>query len=29
LRAGYVSITPLLLDLTHHRAMDALKKWKF
>jgi 5'-nucleotidase len=29
LRAGYVSITPLHLDLTHHKAMDALKKWKF
>jgi 5'-nucleotidase len=29
LRAGYVSITPLQLDLTHHKAMDVLKKWKF
>jgi 5'-nucleotidase len=29
LRAGCVSITPLLLDLTHHKAMDVLKKWKF
>ena len=29
LRAGYVSITPLHLDLTHYKAMDALKKWKF
>lgn len=29
LRAGYVSITPLQLDLTHHKAMDALKKWEF
>jgi len=27
LRAGYVSITPLQLDLTHYKAMDALKKW--
>jgi 5'-nucleotidase len=26
---GYVSITPLHLDLTHYKAMDALKKWKF
>ncbi len=26
---GYVSITPLQLDLTHYKAMDALKKWKF
>jgi 5'-nucleotidase len=29
LRAGYVSITPLNLDLTHLKAMDVLKKWKF
>jgi 5'-nucleotidase len=29
LRAGYVSITPLHLDLTHYKAMDTLKKWKF
>ena len=29
LRAGYVSITPLQLDLTHHKMMDELKKWKF
>jgi 5'-nucleotidase len=29
LRAGYVSITPLQLDLTSYRAMDVLKKWKF
>jgi 5'-nucleotidase len=29
LRAGYVSITPLQLDLTNYRAMDVLKKWKF
>ena len=29
LRAGYVSVTPLQLDLTHHKAMDILKKWKF
>ena len=29
LAQGYVSITPLHLDLTHYKAMDALKKWKF
>jgi 5'-nucleotidase len=29
LAQGYVSITPLQLDLTHYKAMDALKKWKF
>lgn len=29
LRAGYVSITPLQLDLTHHKAMVALRMWKF
>ncbi|MBK8781605.1 MAG: 5'/3'-nucleotidase SurE [Anaerolineales bacterium] len=29
LSQGYVSITPLQLDLTHHKAMDVLKKWKF
>jgi 5'-nucleotidase len=29
LRAGMVSITPLQLDLTHLKAMDVLKKWKF
>lgn len=29
LRAGYVSITPLQLDLTSYKAMDVLKKWKF
>jgi 5'-nucleotidase len=29
LRAGYVSITPLQLDLTAREAMDVLKKWKF
>lgn len=29
LRAGYVSITPLQLDLTHQKMMDELKKWKF
>ncbi len=27
--AGYVSITPLQLDLTNYKAMDVLKKWKF
>jgi 5'-nucleotidase len=26
---GYVSITPLQLDLTHYKAMDVLKNWKF
>jgi len=26
---GYVSITPLQLDLTNYKAMDVLKKWKF
>jgi len=29
LRAGYVSITPLQLDLTNYKSMDVLKKWKF
>ena len=29
LRAGYVSITPLQLDLTNYKAMDVLKRWKF
>lgn len=29
LRAGYVSITPLQLDLTHVKAMDVLKRWTF
>lgn len=29
LAQGYVSITPLQLDLTHYKAMDVLKKWKF
>ena len=29
LKAGFVSITPLQLDLTHLKAMDVLKKWKF
>src|SRR5215510_10173559 len=27
--AGYVSITPLQLDLTNYKAMDVLKKWEF
>ena len=26
---GYVSITPLQLDLTNYKAMDVLKKWKW
>jgi 5'-nucleotidase len=29
LRAGYVSITPLQLDMTYYKAMDVLKKWGF
>jgi len=29
LKAGFVSITPLQLDLTHLKAMDVLKKWNF
>jgi 5'-nucleotidase len=29
LRADCVSITPMQLDLTSYKAMDALKKWKF
>ncbi|NWG34658.1 MAG: 5'/3'-nucleotidase SurE [Chloroflexi bacterium] len=29
LEDGYVSITPLQLDLTHYKAMEALRKWKF
>jgi 5'-nucleotidase len=29
LAEGYVSITPLQLDLTNYKAMDVLKKWKF
>lgn len=29
LAGGYVSVTPLQLDLTHYKAMDILKKWKF
>jgi 5'-nucleotidase len=29
LRAGYVSVTPLQLDLTAREAMDGLKKWKW
>jgi len=29
LAAGCVSITPLQLDLTHYKAMDTLRKWKF
>lgn len=27
--AGYVSITPLQLDLTNYKAMDALKNWEW
>jgi len=26
---GYVSITPLQLDLTHYKAMDVLRKWNW
>ncbi|HCR72395.1 MAG TPA: 5'/3'-nucleotidase SurE [Anaerolineae bacterium] len=29
LKAGYVSITPLQLDLTNYKSMDALGKWEF
>jgi 5'-nucleotidase len=29
LAAGYVSITPLQLDLTHYKAMDTLKTWNW
>ena len=29
LMAGYVSITPLQLDLTNYKAMEVLKKWEF
>jgi 5'-nucleotidase len=29
LAAGYVSITPLQLDLTHYKAMEVLRKWQF
>jgi 5'-nucleotidase len=29
LTAGYVSVTPLQLDLTHYKAMEALKSWKW
>ena len=27
--AGYVSITPLQLDLTNYKAMDVLKNWEW
>jgi 5'-nucleotidase len=29
LSAGYVSITPIQLDLTAYQSMEALKKWKW
>jgi 5'-nucleotidase len=29
LTSGYVSITPLQLDLTNYKAMDVLKEWNF
>ncbi|MFN0187778.1 MAG: 5'/3'-nucleotidase SurE [Bacteroidia bacterium] len=29
LKAGYVSITPLQLDLTSYKSMDVLEKWEF
>jgi 5'-nucleotidase len=29
LQIGYVSITPLQLDLTYYKAMDVLQKWSF
>jgi 5'-nucleotidase len=25
---GYVSITPIHLDMTHHRILDRLKRWE-
>ncbi|HLO15023.1 MAG TPA: hypothetical protein VK206_09340, partial [Anaerolineales bacterium] len=27
--AGYVSITPLQLDLTNYKAMDVMKNWEW
>jgi 5'-nucleotidase len=29
IKAGYVSITPMQLDLTAWEAMDQLKKWEW
>ena len=29
LLAGYVSVTPLQLDLTHYKALDVLKSWEW
>jgi 5'-nucleotidase len=29
LSEGFVSITPLQLDLTNYKAMDVLKKWNW
>lgn len=29
LASGYVSLTPLQLDLTNYKAMEAMKKWEF
>ncbi len=29
LSAGYISITPLQLDMTSYKAMDVLKRWEF
>ncbi|HEX2995740.1 MAG TPA: 5'/3'-nucleotidase SurE [Anaerolineales bacterium] len=29
LLAGYVSVTPLQLDLTHYKALDTLKSWEW
>ena len=29
LASGYVSITPLQLDLTNYKAMDVLKSWEW
>jgi 5'-nucleotidase len=29
LEAGFVSVTPLHLDLTAHRALDSLRDWSF
>ena len=28
-KKGYISVTPLLTDLTHYEAIKALKSWKF
>ena len=28
-RAGYVSVTPLHLDLTHYKAVVEMERWRF